>query len=277
MRNTYCLYAVLFALMINGSCQKSYTVPDDLRVVNTDSTNKGLLKKQVLKYLPENFENMFFEYIYDSAGRLSQRYYLAKIKNANGSITTKIDTVNYHRDVLGRLVRIGDLTDSVYIIVKYDGQTNRVTEANDNLDSYSTQFEYDANGHIKRLNFFMRTPTPSDPKRKVGYHDHVYDAQGNLIEKIFYQDDNLTGNFSSPIRFKFEYDNKINPRFPVDDVLFPETWSLSSPNNNTRQINIYTDPSMNMDTIKYNYIYDNKDRPVKSNKNGDTETAYFYY
>jgi hypothetical protein len=277
MRNINLFSAILLALMIIVSCQKPYTVPDDLRVLNTDSTHAGLLKKQVLKYIPENFENMFFEYVYDTAGRLSQRYYLAKIKNADGSITTKIDTLFYHRDALGRLIRIGELTDSVYLVVTYDGQSTRVKEAVDNLDNYSTTFEYDANGKVKRLNFFMRTPTPTDPKRRVGYHDHAYDVAGNLIEKIFYQDDNLTGNFASPIRFLFEYDNKINPRYPVDDVLLPETWSLISPNNNTRQINIYTDPSMMRDTINYNYTYDNKNRPVKSNKNGDTETAYFYY
>jgi hypothetical protein len=277
MRNKYCLYALLIALLINASCQKSYNVPDDLRVINTDSTITGLLKKQVFTYIPENFENMFFEYAYDTAGRLSRRYYLAKIKNADGSITIKQDTLNYYRDASGRLIRIGELTDSVYLVVEYDGQSNRVKEAKDNLDIYSTQFEYDAAGNIKRLNFFMRTPMASDPKRKVGYHDHVYDVAGNMVEKIFYQDDNLTGNFESPIRFKFEYDNKINPRFPVDDVLFPETWSLSSPNNNTRQINIYTNPTMPSDTINYSYVYDDKNRPVKSTKNGDTETTYFYY
>jgi hypothetical protein len=277
MRSIKLFLAILPAFMICFACQKPYTLPDDLRVLNTDSTHAGLLKKEVLKYIPENFENMFFEYGYDSAGKLSQRYYLAKIKNPDGSITTKMDTLYYHRDALGRLIRIGELTDSIYLNVVYDGQSTRVKEANDNLDNYSTTFEYDANGRIKRLNFFMRTPTSSDPKRKVSYHDHVYDAAGNLVEKIFYQDDNLTGNFASPIRFLFEYDNKINPRYPVDDVLFPETWSLISPNNNTRQINIYADPLMLKDTINYSYTYDNKDRPVKSTKNGDTETAYFYY
>ena len=70
---------------------------------------------------------------------------------------------------------------------------------------------------------------------------------------------------------------KVNPRYPVDDALFPETWSLVSPNNNTRQLNLYTDPISVNDTVNYIYTYDVQNRPVKSLKNSDTETAYFYY
>ena len=277
MRNIKIFYLSILAVLFMVSCQKSYQVPDNNRIINTDSSNAGLLQKQVFTYLPENFENMLFEYAYDTAGRLIQRYYHAKIKNADGSIRVEQDTLNYYRDTMGRIIRIGEITDSIYLLVEYEGQTTRVKKVFDNLDSYTTEFEYGTTGHINRLNFYAHAPLPTDPKIKVGYHDHSYDAAGNMTEKTFYQDDNFNGNFDSPMRFRFEYDDQSNPRYPVDDALFPETWSLVSPNNNTRQLNFYSNPNVVNDTVNYIYTYDSQNRPVKCIKNSDTEIVYSYY
>ncbi len=277
MQKNYFNITFILVALICTSCQKGYVVPNERTALNTDSTSKGLLKKQVVKNIADNFESTIAEYMYDSSGRLSQLSYIGKRKNADGSISEEQQTRKYFRDVLGRLIRIGELTDSVYLLVDYDSRSSSVKSVSDNLDRFTTTFEYDTDGHIKRLNFFMRTPSAVDPKRQVGYHDHVFDAKGNLIEKIFYQDDDLDGIFNSPIRFRFEYDDKINPRYPVDDALFPETWSLSSPNSNIRQFNFYTDPSVIQDTVNYSYTYDDNKKPVRSITNGETETVYFYY
>ena len=78
MRDIKIFYLTSLIVLLIVSCQKPYQVPDISRVINTDSSNTGLLQKQVLTYLPESFENMIFEYVYDTAGRLAQRYYHVK-------------------------------------------------------------------------------------------------------------------------------------------------------------------------------------------------------
>ena len=80
MRNIKIFYLINLVVLVIVSCQKPYQVPDVSRAINADSSHTGLLQKQVLTYLPESFENMIFEYVYDTAGRLAQRYYHVKIK-----------------------------------------------------------------------------------------------------------------------------------------------------------------------------------------------------
>jgi hypothetical protein len=231
----------------------------------------------VVTNLPENFENTVVEYFYDDAGRPISKEATFKIKEANGSITTKKDLRKFHRDSEGKIIRIGELTDSVYLLVEYENSSSKVKKISDNRDGFYTEFVYDTNNRIGKLNFFQRTPTPADPYKLVSFHTHKFDNDGNMLEKIFNQDDDNNGTWEMPLKIYFSYDNRINPVYHVDDALFPENWSLNSPNNTLRQINVVTGfPSLS-DTLNYVYTYDNQDRPATCRKDNESETKFIYY
>jgi len=97
-----------------------------------------------------------------------------------------------------------------------------------------------------------------------------------LMVKIFFQDDDHNGTFEPAITFRFEYDDKTNPLYPVDDALVSENWSLVSPNNTVKQINITPHPPIPGDTINYSYDYDSKNRPIRCWQDSLNVMTYFY-
>lgn len=270
---TTALTAIVFLLV---SCSKEVSNEPSHRIALTDSSSAGLLQKMVVTYIPENFENTLIEFTYDDAGRPISRETAFKIKDANGNITTKTELRKFHRDNEGKITRIGELADSVYMLVEYENNSSKVKKVSDNRDRFYTEFVYDANNRIEKLNFYQRSPGPADPYKLLSFHTHKFDSNGNLLEKIFNQDDDNNGTWETPLKVYFSYDNRINPVYHVDDALFPDNWSLNSPNNTLRQINEYAGPPMR-DTLNYVYTYDSQDRPVTSRKNNETDTKYYYY
>ncbi|WP_336517462.1 hypothetical protein [Pollutibacter soli] len=268
--------AIILSAFLFISCSKEISDEPSQRTAVTDSSSIGLLHKMVVTYLPENFENTVVEYLYDNTGRPISRIATFKIKEANGSITTKTDLRKFHRDNEGKIIRIGELTDTVYLLVEYENSSSKVKKISDNRDRFYTEFVYDANNRIEKLNFYQRTPATTDPYKLVSFHTHKFDSDGNMLEKIFNQDDDNNGTWEKPLKVYFSYDNRTNPVYHVDDALFPENWSLNSPNNTVRQINEYIGFPYR-DTLNYTFTYDSQDRPATCTKDNESETKFIYY
>lgn len=273
-------YFSLGVVLISASCQKEVS-ETLLRGNGTDST-ANLLRKQVITYLADNTDYFIYEFGYDSSGKLSKRHNSVTIRQTNGTITVNEGMIIYHRDALGRIARIEYPPSSLYpntinTIVEYqDPVSNKILKMYDDQDKLMTLFDYDNNGRVLKISFFQHYPLPTDPMTMSSYHLHSYDNLGNLKEKTFVQDDDHNGTFEPAISFRFEYDDKTNPLFPVDDALFSENWSLVSPNNTVKQINITPHPPAPGDTINYSYDYDSKNRPIRCWQDSLNVMTYFY-
>lgn len=269
------------AILLIVSCQKEVS-ESVLRGNGTDSTNTGLLRKQVTTYLADSTDYFVYEFEYDTAGRLIKRRNTVKFRKPDNTIEVKGGEILYHRDGRGRLIQIEYppsqlYSDISYITVEYqDTLSTKVSKMYDNLDKFMTLYSYDQNNHIQKTSFYHHFPQPTDPMTMTGYHLHNYDSKGNLLEKRFFQDDDHNGTFESPVTFLFEHDDKINPWYPVDDALLAETWSLVSPNNTVRQFNITPGPRIPGDTLNYHYTYDTRNRPVKCWQDSLNVVTYFY-
>jgi len=267
-------------VLISTSCQKE--VSETLLRGNDADSTANLLRKQIITYLADNTDYFIYEFEYDSAGRVSQRYNTVKFRKPDGSLTVRDGLVKYHRDGAGRIIRIEYLPsplypDTISTFIEYqDPVSNKISKMYDNKDKSLTLFYYDANSRVLKINFFQHYPSSTDPLILTAYHSHSYDKRDNLTEKVFFQDDDHNGTFEPAITFRFEYDDKTNPVYPVDDALFSENWSLVSPNNTVKQINITPHPPLPGDTINYSYDYDSKNRPVRCRQDSLNVMTYFY-
>jgi hypothetical protein len=274
------IYFPFCVVLISVSCQKE--VSETLLKGNGTDSTASLLRKQVITYLADNTDYFIHEFQYDSSGQLSKRHNTVKIRDTNGNITVNEGLIIYHRDILGRITRIEYPPSSLYpnainTMVEYqDRVSNKILKMYDDQDKLITLFDYDNDGRVLKISFFQHYPLPTDPIKMSSYHSHSYDNRGNLTEKTFFQDDDHNGTFEPAITFRFEYDDKTNPLYPVDDALFSENWSLVSPNNTMKQINITPNPPIPGDTINYSYDYDSKNRPTRCRQDSLNVMTYFY-
>ncbi len=271
------LVSIVSISFLLTACQKEVSVQQQRRT-NSDSSMAGLLKKQVATNLSDNFESAVLEYVYDNSNLLKGWESKVNIPDASGNVTIRKESRKYHRDNNGKITRVGDLTDSIYLLVEYENNSSRVKRVFDNRDIFYTEFVYNSENRIEQLRFFQRFPATTDPYKLMSYHTHKFDANGNLTEKIYNQDDDSDGDFETPLKIYFYYDNKVNPLFPIDEPLFNDYWSLTSPNNTLRQINEYSPGGIvTKDTINYVYTYNVDGRPVTLIKDAESKTEFFYY
>lgn len=110
--------------------------------------------------------------------------------------------------------------------------------------------------------------------RLAGYVDYLYDEQGNLIrEKHYFISSDGSTKLSNET--EYEFDNKKNPYFPFNKLIFPGR--NTNRNNITKATyTLYGDtPSVIewLDISTHTYEYNDLDYPVKV----DSETTYEYY
>jgi hypothetical protein len=288
------LFALLFSLLLVLSCQKEISPGLIQRGNGIDSNGIGLLNKIVSTYTVDNLDYYTQEFEYDSADRLWVVTNTLKTKQANGTITIKSGAVQFFRDGLGRIIRIGSRPDtsSINSFINYENATSgKVTSvyyvkttAGGSTVIDSVEFVYDANNHVIRTNRY----SDAFPGQIEGYQLYQYDAMGNITEHKNMLDLDSNGTFEVNFIFSWQYDNKINPSYHPEHALFEwgQGWPIiNSPNNLIKHINF--PPSIPNIEIVYSYQYDSLGRPIKmmhgANTNGGPDiydstniTKYYY-
>ncbi len=267
---------MLIVLSIVGlaGCRKEMSA-DANRTINSDTLYVSPLKKEVSTYIPDNLENLVYEYQYDTSRKLISRYGLFRMRDPNGGVVKSEGTREYVRDAQGRVISIKEVGFPVYMTVEYENAANKVKKIYDNSGRMYIVYLFDAGGHLSKLNYYERFPTANDDFQLMGYNVYKYNSGGNLTERSFYNDPSGAGNLQLRYQAFFEHDNKFNPHYSNDYALYPEIWDAPSPNNIIRQINIYN--GTDRDTINFSFTYDSLNRPLTSLRNADTETKYYYY
>lgn len=268
------------------SCQKDIS----LRGNDVDSTGSGLLSKIVYTYIPDNLDYFTSEFEYDTNDRLICRTNTSKVRQVNGSIVTTTGTMQFFRDYPGRVVRIGSRPDtaSLNFIVSYETPTSlRImntrlikTSASGTEMTDSVVYSYNSDNRVVREDHYNRM-TVADPILLNSYQLFTYDSRRNITRRESFGRNTSTNQFEAPIAFEFEYDDKPNPVYHSDiGILMTYMWEFSSPNNVTKQRNVYS-PLLQMPDEEhlYHYLYDNLARPVQMGQNGasDWKLDFYYY
>lgn len=134
-----------------------------------------------------------------------------------------------------------------------------VTRSGERTFIDSTVYQYDSHAHVKRTTgYYLPWGIHQAGEAPVssGYTEWTFSEDGSLTQIEQYAQTNGTANLQ--IRYRFEYDDKINPLFTKEDV-FINNWFDVSPHNVVKQ-NVYIPvTNENYDnTAVYKYRSDNK-------------------
>lgn len=268
------------------SCQKEFSIESG----ETDLVrgNIGLLSKVIVTYLPDSLDYLSHEYFYDTAKRVNRIVTTQKSRQSGGVVTEKTKAVQFQRDNYGRIVRITSFPDtsSYYTVFLYDNApSNKVVSATVyqrtgyfSVLITSTLFEYNTSNRVLRTSQYY--PQATNSLKLTAYQTYLYDSRGNIIEKQLYQDDLNNGTLVPSLRYRWEYDNRINPRYQKEVALFywDANWpTTGSPSNAIKQLNYY--PNSPNDELLNTFQYDSKGRPLFELRKPDATniTKYFYY
>lgn len=253
--------------------------------------NDELLVKTITAFGTGSFDTTIITYEYNASNRLQKETFLFNYTTPSG-IQRLPTGSEYTRDGAGRITRIkrtgrlvsdplNEITgfSNVYYV---DNSSTKVDYISDDNNSFKTVFIYDAAGKISKTETFQHYPLPGDPLRMVVYYTHQYDANGNLITRTQFSDNDYNGVFEQVISYTFEFDGRINPVDRSDDALFEDRWSSSSPENCVRQTNKYSSaiPEDGF-TVQFQYRGDNKPETAIRNDfggllTGPSVTTYYY-
>jgi hypothetical protein len=222
----------------------------------------------------------------------------------NGTRTWK-DVTKYIRDSKGRVETIENISKQFDNGVPYvsperfldtfvthyvyqDESSNkllyskRVYRVGEKTAKDSIVFEYDTDSNVKKtLEYYLGLAIhlPEDTLPLKSFSTYAHDAAGNLTENALYIIES-NGSFTLNIRYRFEYDDKINPLYMKGDV-YLYYWGQYAPHNVVKQ-NVYlpgSSPEVYDNTSSYQYRSDNKPASVAyySPVVAGTSEATFYY
>lgn len=268
MKKALSLLAI--AAFIFYSCQKDLSTSQERPL----GGRPGLLQKTVTFNYPDSTNTIVETYNYDDNGRLISGAYDFGVFRGY---------THYYRDAAGRIIKIAAVNstgsqDTVFTFVNYTNATSdRVTFLSDS----SAVFFYSADGKVIRTNTYKHFPLSTDPMKLVIYHLYSYDARGNLSKREEYTDRDNNGSFELNFTYFLEYDDKVNPFYPLDDVTIENHFLFRSPNNLIKQKNDPVDPLGTDDEniSVYDYRADKKPNSAlfMAGDGRKTKTLYYYY
>jgi hypothetical protein len=269
------------------SCQKEIS-KDSLRGNDLDSTATGHLSKTVNVYIPDNLDYYTSEYEYDNNDRLIYRTNTHKIKQPNGSIVTTTATLQFFRDSLGRITKIGNRPDTATYnyFISYESPVSSMINntrlikttmsGNELIDSIV--YSYGIDNKVIREDHYSRLSI-SAPLQINSYQLFNYDSKGNVIRRESFGRNAVSNQFEAPIAYEYAYDDKPNPLYHSDiGIIFSYTWEFSSTNNLIKHRNVYRGPlpTPNEEHV-YHYLYDSLSRPVQMGQVGAADWKVDYY
>lgn len=288
----YRLLAVFGIIIIMNSCQKeimdtNLNTPEKIDStslpVPESFTNRMLLKRSVFRGTYDGVpgDSIVKDYVYDDG-----KFLISQTSNLFGE-------EKYVRDNKERLIEIlsprqnGATANSK---VYYQNDTtpkvayvlSETIAANYTIND-SITFTYNGD-QVSRI-FFDRYS--ADSLISESYITYEYDAKRNITEIMYFNNGQSNGGYT------FEYDNKVNPVYTLDDAfLITELGLLRSPNNVVKQINHYGPPPAPEDNFINTAIsYLNTDVPINAVATGSAlngltqngpvigsyEIKYYYY
>lgn len=279
MKKNSLLSVIFLTLFISCQRETGYELASGLR------GDSSLLIKKVDESTEPGQPGKYtgtYDYEYNTENKL-----IGILFNANYGIRTATGVTRYIRDSKGRIITIenvskqfinglpyvspeGQLPDtSIINIVYQDESSHKISyikskyQVGDKTAKDSTVYEYDNNGRVTKTSPYhlpLAVHLPGDTLILGDYSTWTFDASGNLRETILYA--KTKGSFIMNIRYRFEYDNKVNPLYTHEDM-FLSNWSDYSPHDVIKQNVFIPGTNENYDnTAVYQYRSDNKPASV---------------
>ncbi|MBV9988447.1 MAG: hypothetical protein JO301_12270 [Chitinophagaceae bacterium] len=260
------LLCLAFLLMMLLACEKKLNgVPDDPST-GTVSPDGQLLAGMVTV---SSTDSIVTSFQYDASGRcISENY-----------------STIFEYDATGRVYKMyyaSQPGSATYVF--YQSATGNKVSYTLHAGIDSTVFEYDSDGRVNKTLFY--TVVSQGPRRLTVYHTWSYDSRGNIIKRQEYAPNYntpLPDNGRVTITYLFDYDSAVNPLFANNAINYELRWlDRISPNNMTRQVNIYPFPTALSDTNWISYKYRTDGKPVSaaivagSQANKTFKTSYYY-
>ncbi len=228
-------------------------------VIQSQEFQKNLLHKTYST--PKNYT----EYFYNPSDKIIM------VQSFNNDKLER--ETNYEYDKNGNIIKETTFTTSLgvpqysYLTYEYDEQ-NLLSKTfaylkmgDDNYELRSTKiYEYDSNRRLIKTKLY----STDNVERK--YTELVYDDNGNVIEKNFYQDGKLSFND------KYEYDNMNNPL--RQNTAGTSVYTISK-NNVIKHIQMNFMIENDNSTSEFKYEYNSNGYPISYSY--DSQKFYFEY
>jgi len=280
---------LLISGLVYTGCQKEFDgrpLPND-----QDSSLTGLLKKIISHNRTTGNPYSITEFEYDAEKRL--KFETISYWDQKGNPSGKT-VFHFFRDNTGKLIRIGQQPDtaqfSTFLHYNSQGQLQSAAVARYNgyqkLDSIT--LEYNSDGKIAT---WKRWGIPGNSEKVSYYFSFEYDANGNIIKQVLYQDTNSSGQvadgiYEPVITTQFEFDDKQNPYADLPELASVD-WSgwdyawFYSLHNPLKMKNDYFDPGSLDDEVTLHYTYDVYGHVLSlvqdQNVTPGDITEYYYY
>jgi len=235
----------LSRVLISGQPYQEYTY-----------TNSGLVYE-------EKSWGSYTKYTYNSENQLvKQDYY---IDPALYSSSTDVIAEAQKRKEWANPKNVPKSVTNTYSYPKTGQLIERYVDRANGTQDYA-KYELNGKGLVSK-NIFYNEGKPS------GYVDYLYDEQGNLIQEKHYLI-SADGQTKLSNETEYEFDNKKNPYFPFNKLIFPgRNTNLNNITKTTYTLYGETPSVIEwLDITTHTYEYNDLDYPVKV----DGETVYEY-
>lgn len=281
---------ILSLLLLVISCSKEpVATPEQPGTGNTGNLT-GLLQKVEVISSATNEVYLQYLYEYNDSGKPSSITTSSSFPR-NGVMVTTVATTRFVRDPQGRITAILYSPDSILTksqmtyegsshILKYVNLYKKVAGVEVVIDSML--FEYDSQNLLQRTTQYNLQA--NGMFKITGYQDYTWDARGNLLTKQTYNDYDGNGTIDKSLKYTWEYDDNINPRYFNEPAIF--YWSNLWPtggsiSNIKRQINDYPPNGAPDDELRYVLIYNAARKPLTEmpfpTTNSTSTTRYTYH
>jgi hypothetical protein len=250
------------SLLLFASCKKQ-TAGGGRNYNAANPATEGALLTSLL----DANDSVLVTYQYDDAKRMT-------VQTLTGNANLPTLTYFYHRDAQERITQIvntagntlGEL--NVHYVDASSGMvayTQLVNQLSTGLYTDSETYTYNAQNYVEKISIW----TPGSGKTYPdSYDSFTYDPAGNLKQYMIY-DSAGPKQYYLNLEYQFEYDSAINPLFSYDDARLSVEWVITSPNNVTKQTNIYGNPPlMASDYITYFWQYRPDNKPASETELG---------
>lgn len=259
----YKFFFVFAIICIITSCQKQiddplintpHEIDTSLLPVPASFTNRVLIKQSITKWTYGGIvqkDSAIVDYKYDD-----RKFLISQAWNfIPGERKYLRDSSERIYEILSPFENGAKTTCKVYYKSSDSRKVNYVISQSVTLTQTladSIVFEYDGD-HVVKTSNNLNTGNSVITK---SYTTYKYDMHGNITEiRFFHEGEQFNLGYS------FEYDNKINPTYSLDDArLFIEGAAVLSPNNAVKQTNHWGEPPARPDdyiNVQYNYLPNN--------------------
>jgi hypothetical protein len=197
--------------------------------------------------------NEMIRFTYHADGSLAK----ASTRDEDMTNGTVIDfTVSYNA---ARKIETIHKSDGEMIRAIYDGETLAIAEVyQDNVKIGHSEYEY-LNGYLKSITLHIKMTGFTVPFMKNLFS---YDGKGNISSNKLFLYDAAGGTLKFAGRVDYQYDDRPNPLYELNDFLHL-IWQQASPNNIKEEVRQDENGELT-DRVQYHYTYNGRNHPAKA-------------